>query len=158
MKKNAMQLPALRPAQKEPDGRHWGIKHCIGWSNAEDCPDVALLLNALASGREEAIAEAIQHYGYAAVAAHWAYCERDEQLGRMTGGSARAAGIDIPTDWLVRIERGEMHLPHAIVAPGSVRSPKFSGGEIRQRRGVDYLSATSCSRFLRSVPATAAIA
>jgi hypothetical protein len=73
-----VRYPSLPPARKEPDGRHWGIKHGIGWSNPQDCPDMPILMNALREGRIKAVEEAIQHYGRDLVAQVWRIARANE--------------------------------------------------------------------------------
>lgn len=69
--------PVLPPAPLE-DGKHWGMKYTIGWSNPSGCPDHAILWHSLARCDRAAIGEAIRHYGFERVQAYW---QRMKEVG-----------------------------------------------------------------------------
>lgn len=64
-------FPVLPPAKKEADGKHWGMKLSIGWSNSTNCPDQAIVWHVLARANAAGIAEAVDHYGLDLVQAFW---------------------------------------------------------------------------------------
>lgn len=93
-------LPVLPPAPRDADGRHWGMRHAIGWSNPYDCPDRALLIHALRSGRAAPMADALQIYGTDLVMLFWEYLKAsepprtdfvDDILGALLAGGLPAA-------------------------------------------------------------------